>query len=83
MTVRVQTEDFDHARELASMRLAEQGDVGAIVSFVGLVRDVNEGDAVSTLTLEHYPGMTEKALQAIEDEAKKRWDILDLSLIHI
>ena len=82
MTVRVQTEDFDHARELASMRLAEQGDVGAIVSFVGLVRDVNEGDAVSTLTLEHYPGMTEKALQAIEDEAKKRWDILDSLIVH-
>lgn len=64
------------------MRLAEQGDVGAIVSFVGLVRDVNEGDAVSTLTLEHYPGMTEKALQAIEDEAKKRWDILDSLIVH-
>ncbi len=69
------------------MRLAGQAkknkeSVGAIVSFVGLVRDVNDGDTVSTLTLEHYPGMTEKALQAIEDEAKKRWDILDSLVIH-
>lgn len=64
------------------MRSAGQGGIGAIVSFVGLVRDVNDGDAVGTLTLEHYPGMTEKALQAIEEEAKKRWDVLDSLIIH-
>ena len=82
MTVRVQTEDFDVAAALASMRLAGQGKVGAMVNFIGLVRDVNDGDTISTLTLEHYPDMTEKALQAIENEAKNRWDIIDSLIIH-
>ena len=82
MTVRVQIDDFDVATELASMRLARQGKVGAIVNFIGLVRDINDGDEVNTLTLEHYPEMTEKALLAIENEAKNRWDILDSLIIH-
>ena len=82
MTIRVQTDDFDHAQELISMRLAGQGNVGAIVSFVGLVRDVNDGDTINTLTLEHYPEMTQKALQAIELEAKTRWDVIDSLIIH-
>lgn len=82
MTVRVQTEDFDVAAALASMRVAGQGKVGAMVNFIGLVRDVNDGDTISTLTLEHYPDMTEKALQAIENEAKNRWDIIDSLIIH-
>ena len=82
MTVHVQTEDFDVAAALASMRLAGQGKVGAMVNFIGLVRDVNDGDTISTLTLEHYPEMTEKALQAIENEAKNRWDIIDSLIIH-
>ena len=82
MTVHVQTEDFDVAAALASMRLAGQGKVGAMVNFIGLVRDVNDGDTISTLTLEHYPDMTEKALQAIENEAKNRWDIIDSLIIH-
>ncbi len=64
------------------MRLAGQANIGAIVSFVGLVRDMNDGDAIQTLELEHYPGMTEKSLQAIEDEAKKRWDIQQSLIIH-
>ena len=64
------------------MRLAGQGNVGAIVSFVGQVRDMNDGDTISTLTLEHYPEMTEKALAAIENEAKIRWDIIDNLIIH-
>lgn len=64
------------------MRLAGQGNVGAIVSFVGLVRDVNDGDTINTLTLEHYPDMTQKALQVIELEAKKRWDVIDSLIIH-
>jgi len=81
MTVRVQTEDFDMAAELTSMRLAGQG-VGAVVSFIGQVRDMNDGDDIQTLTLEHYPGMTEKALEAIETEAKSRWDIIDSLIIH-
>jgi molybdopterin synthase catalytic subunit len=82
MTVRIQTDDFDLSQELISMRLAGQGKVGAIVSFVGLVRDMDDGDAVSTLTLEHYPEMTEKALTAIENEAKTRWDIIDTLITH-
>ena len=81
MTVRVQTEDFDMAAELASMRLASLH-IGAVVSFIGQVRDMNNGDAISTLTLEHYPGMTEKALEAIENEAKTRWEIIDSLIIH-
>jgi molybdopterin synthase catalytic subunit len=82
MTIRIQTDDFDHAQELISMRSAGQGNIGAIVSFVGLVRDMNDGDAIQTLTLEHYAGMTENALQAIEKEAKNRWDIQKSLIIH-
>ncbi len=85
MGVRVQTEDFDLSQELTSMRFSGQAKkegIGAIVSFVGLVRDMNDGDAINMLTLEHYPGMTEKALQDIELEAKSRWDIIDSLIIH-
>lgn len=64
------------------MRLAGQGNIGAIVSFVGQVRDMNEGDTINTLTLEHYPEMTEKALLNIENEAKTRWNIIDSLIIH-
>ena len=63
------------------MRLA-QPSIGALVSFVGQVRDINGGDAINTLTLEHYPEMTQKALEAIELEAKTRWDIIDTLIIH-
>lgn len=81
MTVRVQTEDFDVGAELAAMRLASK-DIGALVNFVGQVRDMNDGDVVSTLTLEHYPGMTERSLESIEVEAKSRWNIVDSLIIH-
>lgn len=81
MPVRVQTADFDVADEIAHLR-GNDARVGAVAAFVGLVRDVNDGDAVRTLTLEHYPGMTEKALQAIVDEAKSRWSIYDALVIH-
>ena len=81
MTVRVQTEDFDVGSELAAMRLASK-DIGALVNFVGQVRDMNDGDVVSTLTLEHYPGMTERSLESIEVEAKSRWNIVDSLIIH-
>ena len=64
------------------MRLAERANIGALVSFVGQVRDINNGDTISALTLEHYPEMTEKALVAIENEAKLRWDIIDSLIIH-
>ena len=81
MTVRVQTQDFDAGLELAQLRLARK-DVGAVVSFIGQVRDFNDGDTVSQLSLEHYPGMTEKALAAIAAQAQSRWDIVDTLIIH-
>jgi len=81
MTVRIQTEDFDLGRELERMR-AGNAKIGAVASFVGLVRDVNESTEVRTMTLEHYPGMTEKALAQIIDEARARWDIYDVLIIH-
>ena len=81
MTVRVQTADFDVAREIAALR-AGDARVGAVASFVGTVRDVNDAAAVATMTLEHYPGMTEKALEAIVAEARVRFDILDALVVH-
>lgn len=81
MTVRVQLEDFDTGHEISQLRAARK-DIGAVVSFVGQVRDMNVGDHVSELTLEHYPGMTEKALETIVAQAKSRWDILDALVIH-
>ena len=86
MTVTVQIEDFDVGAQLNKLRLASPS-IGALVSFVGQVREftnhgVNDNDSINTLTLEHYPGMTESALMAIETEAKSRWDILDSVIIH-
>jgi molybdopterin synthase catalytic subunit len=81
MTVRIQTQDFDTGFEISQLRNARK-DTGAVVSFIGQVRDLNEGDAVSQLTLEHYPGMTEKALEAIVNQAQSRWDIFDALVIH-
>ncbi|MDP1766110.1 MAG: molybdopterin synthase catalytic subunit MoaE [Methylotenera sp.] len=81
MTIRVQTEDFDAGLEIRLLRNARK-DTGAVVSFIGQVRDLNEGDKVSQLTLEHYPGMTEKALEAIVVQAQSRWDIFDATVIH-
>ena len=77
----MQEEDFDIGAEIAALRRADPG-IGAIASFLGLVRDVNAGDAVAGMTLEHYPGMTEKALAGIVTEAKRRWDIADALVIH-
>ncbi len=81
MTVRVQIDDFDVGDELTAMRLTS-ADIGAVVSFVGQVRDMNEGDTIQTLTLEHYPGMTESALEKIESEANSRWNITNSLIIH-
>lgn len=81
MTVRVQTEDFDVGTELAALS-AGDARVGAVVSFLGLVRDINEGAGVTEMTLEHYPGMTEKALADIVAEARERWAIYDALVIH-
>ena len=61
---------------------ADDARIGAVASFLGLVRDLNDGASVSAMTLEHYPGMTEKALEAIVAEAKQRWNIYDALVIH-
>jgi molybdopterin synthase catalytic subunit len=81
MSVRIQTEDFDPGAEMAAMRRGNPA-IGALASFVGVVRDVNEGDAVSQMTLEHYPGMTEKSIEAIVDQARGRWNVIDALVIH-
>jgi molybdopterin synthase catalytic subunit len=81
MPVRVQAGDFDVAREIAALRAGDPR-VGAVAAFIGLVRDINDAAAVSTLTLEHYPGMTEKALARIVDEAKSRWSVYDALVVH-
>ena len=81
MPVRVQREDFDVGHELAALRDGDPA-VGAVAAFIGTVRDVNADASVSDMTLEHYPGMTEKALDAIVAEAKARWNILQALVIH-
>lgn len=81
MTIRVQTEDFDLSAELAKLR-SDDPKTGAIVSFLGVVRDFNEGSGVAEMELEHYPGMTEKALQDIVQQAKARWPISKALVIH-
>src|SRR6476646_590788 len=81
MPVRVQTEDFDVSRELARLR-GDNRAVGAVAAFIGTVRDGNDDARVASMTLEHYPGMTEKALAAIVEAAKSRWDIVDALVIH-
>jgi molybdopterin synthase catalytic subunit len=81
MKIRVQTADFDIGAEIAALRAANHK-IGAVASFIGTMRDLNEGDAVSSMTLEHYPGMTEKALQDIAAQAQQRWDIIDALIIH-
>lgn len=79
--IKVQTEPFDMAAIQEALRCSSAG-IGAVVTFVGQMRDINEGDAVSTMTLEHYPGMTEKALQTIVDEADERWDLMGIHVVH-
>ena len=81
MTVRVQQEDFDVGAEVSRMRLARR-DIGAVAVFIGQVRDLNEGAGVDAMTLEHYPGMTEKSLQDIVAQATSRWNIFDALVIH-
>ncbi|TVO76635.1 molybdopterin synthase catalytic subunit MoaE [Sedimenticola selenatireducens] len=79
--IKVQKEPFDMTTIQEELRLASPG-IGAVVTFVGQMRDINEGDTVSTMTLEHYPGMTERALQAIVDEADERWDLMGIRVVH-
>ena len=79
--VRVQAEAFDVGVELGQFGRG-RADVGAVASFVGLVRDVHGGDAVTAMTLEHYPGMTERRLDELEAEARRRWPLQDSLVIH-
>lgn len=81
MTVRVQQEDFDVGVEIAALR-HDKPKIGAVASFVGIVRDVNEGEAVQEMTLEHYPGMTERAIEEIIGQARGRWKIYDALVVH-
>ena len=79
--VRVQPEDFDVGAELAALTRGRT-DVGGVASFVGVVRDANEGAGVGAMTLEHYPGMTEKELTRISDEALARWPLSGTVIVH-
>jgi len=79
--VRIQHEDFDAGAEIARLRAGDPR-IGAVASFVGVARDRNDGAQVGTLTLEHYPGMTERAIEAICEQAKARWQVIELLVIH-
>mgnify|MGYP002629384000 FL=1 len=77
----MQTEDFDVGREIATLRKGNPR-IGAIASFIGVVRDMNDGDSVAQMTLEHYPGMTEKSVEDIIARAHTRWQVMDALVIH-
>ncbi|MGE5339102.1 MAG: molybdopterin synthase catalytic subunit MoaE [Gemmatimonadota bacterium] len=79
--VRVQHEDFDAGAEIARLRGSDPK-VGAVACFIGVARDINDGDRVATLTLEHYPGMTERALEDICTQARGRWKLIDILVVH-
>jgi molybdopterin synthase catalytic subunit len=81
MPVRVQTQDFDVGAEIAGLRRGNPK-IGAVASFIGVCRDANDREAVSTMTLEHYPGMTERALERIVAEAQSRWKVMDVLVVH-
>jgi molybdopterin synthase catalytic subunit len=79
--VRVQDQPLDPHREVDLLRADNPG-IGAVVSFIGLMRDLNDGDRVQRLYLEHYPGMTERALQKIAEEAVQRWELMGCRVVH-
>lgn len=79
--IKVQLEDFDIAAETARLTDGKTS-VGGLAIFVGLVRDMADNDHIQTMTLEHYPGMTERQLEKIEAEARERWDLMDTLIIH-
>lgn len=81
MKIVIQTDAFDLGAEVNAMSQGRT-DIGAIASFVGLARDMNEGSGVQAMTLEHYPGMTEKALATLVEETCARWALLDVTVIH-
>jgi molybdopterin synthase catalytic subunit len=80
-SIRIQEEDFDISAEIAALRKGDPR-VGAVVTFLGTVRDMNDGSQVKGMTLEHYPGMTEKSLEEIIAKTKARWDIYQTLVIH-
>ncbi|MGH6622429.1 MAG: molybdopterin synthase catalytic subunit MoaE [Burkholderiaceae bacterium] len=80
MTVRVQREPFDAGAEI-TQRTTDAA-IGAVASFIGVMRDRNDGNAVASMTLEHYPGMTERALEEIVEQARHRWQIVDALVVH-
>jgi molybdopterin synthase catalytic subunit len=79
--IRVQQQAFDVGAELAALKRGKTN-IGGSAVFVGTVRDLNEGADVSAMTLEHYPGMTEKALAGVEKEARKRWPLDEVLIVH-
>ena len=79
--VRIQSNDFNHANEYSQLT-ANQSDAGAVVTFTGLVRDMNQNNKITGLYLEHYPGMTEKSLHGIIDDANRRWELNRVTIIH-
>jgi molybdopterin synthase catalytic subunit len=81
MPVRIQHQDFDAGAEIARLRAGDPR-IGAVASFVGVARDRNDGRAVATMTLEHYTGMTERAIEAIVAQAKARWQVFEILVIH-
>jgi len=81
MTVRIQTADFEVGAEIAKLRV-DNPKIGAVASFVGVVRDVNDGDSVTEMTLEHYPGMTERSIEEIIRQARGRWQVMDALVVH-
>jgi molybdopterin synthase catalytic subunit len=79
--IRVQREDFDAGAEIETLTRGKPG-IGGVASFIGLVRDVAGGDRIGAMTLEHYPGMTERQLEAIEAEARRRWPLDAVLIVH-
>jgi molybdopterin synthase catalytic subunit len=79
--VRVQAGDFDLSTEIAALR-SQDPRIGAVVSFLGTVRDMNDGAAVAEMELEHYPGMTEQSIDAIVEQACRRWPLFGARVVH-
>ncbi len=80
--IRISEADFDPGAELSALYRRAGGSLGAVATFIGLVRDQFEGERVRTLHLEHYPGMTEKSIDAIIEQAVERWPLLDVLVVH-
>jgi molybdopterin synthase catalytic subunit len=80
--IRVQAEDFDIGSEIAHLKQGQSGDAGAFAAFIGTVRDHAGGEKITAMTIEHYPGMTERELERMETEAHRRWPLLASLIVH-